>query len=103
MLRSVERDYPSHHALWDLTGDLLRFGVQEDERTPQVLRQERLPGNRLSLAMELTPGAVRPWVGRGERRYDLVGLRQGAPATIVLRLPAGSALERLEIQPREWK
>ena len=79
---------------------VLQFVYQEDEKAPVVLRQERLVGTRASLALELTAGSVRSWVGGVVASHQVRGLRDGAPAVVTLTLPKDAVVERLAIAPK---
>jgi hypothetical protein len=79
---------------------VLQFVYQEDEKAPVVLRQERLVGSRASLALELTAGTVRSWIGGTVGLHAVRGLRDGAPAAVTLTLPKDAVVERLAIAPK---
>jgi serine/threonine protein kinase len=99
---SEDVTYPARTLTCQIAGDVLQFALRQDERPPTALRQERVPSLRLSLACELSATRIRTWVGRSEQVYPVPGIAAEAPAAIVLTLPAGAVLERLEILPRTW-
>jgi serine/threonine protein kinase len=103
LLRLTETAYPSHQTWINLVGDQLQVVWREDEKQPVVLRQERLASPRVSFAVELGPERIRTWIGRGEQVHRVRGLADRAPAAVTLQLPANTVLERLEVQPREWR
>ncbi len=91
-----------HIASWSVRANSLQFSLQQDEEPPKVLRQT--PPNldkepQVSIAMELSGGAIRTWVTGELQSFPLRGLRDGAPATVVLNLPKDSYVEKLYVLP----
>jgi serine/threonine protein kinase len=82
---------------------VLQLVHQEDEKPMLVLRQERLTGARLSIAVELSPAGLRSWVGGVVAQHQLSALREGAAATFALTLPKESVVERLVIVPKVFR
>ncbi len=99
-----EAEDPTHATTWYATGQngatLVQLGQREDEKRPTLLRQERIPGARLALAVELSPEGTRSWISGVEARHAGRGLRDGAPASLALLLPKDAVIEYLEISPR---
>ena len=79
---------------------VLQLIYQEDEKPTLVLRQERVLGGRLSLALELTAAQVRAWVGSVVSVHPVRGLRDNAPAAIGVTLPKDAVVERLVVSPK---
>jgi len=79
---------------------VLQLVYQEDEKPPQVLRQERVVGGRVNAALELTATGVRSWVAGAVASYPVRGLRDGAPAVVGLTLPKDSVVERVTVAPK---
>lgn len=99
-----EAEDPTHTSSWYATvqgaATLVQLGQREDERRPTLLRQERVPGTRLALALELAPDGTRSWISGVEVRHNGRGLRDGAPAHLTLLLPKDAVIEYLEISPK---
>ncbi len=104
ILEARESEDPTHTTGWyavsQAGGTVLQLGQREDEKRPALLRQERLPGNRMALALELSSDGIRSWINGVEMRHPLRGLRDASPASIALLLPKDAVLEYLEIFPR---
>ena len=109
LLETAEQQDPRHLVQWYVsslpnggptTPTTVQCGLREDEKPIVLLRQERLPGLRIPIAMELTEDGIRTWIGRQEQRLQTQGLRSGAPAVLRLTLPKDSVVEYLEISPR---
>ena len=79
---------------------VLQLVYQEDEKPRMVLRQERVIGGRVSIALELSATSVRSWVGGVRTVYPVRGLRDGAPAVVRLTLPKDAVVERLVVTPK---
>ena len=79
---------------------LLQLVYQEDEKPRVVLRQERVVGGRVSIAVELSATALRSWVGGVRAVQQVRGLRDGAPGMVRLTLPKDAVVERLVITPK---
>ncbi len=79
---------------------VLQLVYQEDEKTMVVLRQERVVGGRVSIAVELSATAVRSWVGGVRAVHPVRGLRDGSPGVVRLTLPKDAVVERLVVTPK---
>ncbi len=79
---------------------VLQLLYQEDEKSWVTLRQERVVGGRVSIALELTAAQVRSWVGGVPATHPVRGLRDGASAQIWLTLPKDAVVERLVVSPK---
>ena len=110
LLETAEQQDPRHLVQWFVSvpplgvvgggATTVQCGLREDEKPVTLLRQERLPGLRVPIALELTEDGIRTWIGRQEQRLNRQGLRLGAPAVLRLTLPKDSVVEYLEISPR---
>jgi serine/threonine protein kinase len=102
-----EKDDPRHHTSWFLNGNFLQLYNKEDEKPWRLLHQEEQPAIRLSyhlnLHLEVRANLIISWweqVGGhiGEYRFPEVhGLRDKAPAAVVMSLPKGTRIRTIEI------
>ncbi len=107
----AEADDPTHRTWWDATvlaasasatgqpGMSLRLMHAQDMKPAVMLREDRLVGTRVSLVLELTAQGIRSRVGTVERSMPTAGLRDGAPAQVLLWLPSTAKVERLRVVP----
>ena len=79
---------------------VVQLVYQEDEKPMVVLRQDRVIGGRISLAIELSPTGIRSWVGSAAATHPVRGLRDNAPAAILLTLPKDAVVERVVVAPK---
>jgi hypothetical protein len=92
-----------HRARWTIADGVLRLTLAEDERPAQVLREERITGNRIGLGLELGPQGTRSWIWGSEVRHAARGLREGSPASIQLELPKGTIIQAIAVWPEAKK
>ncbi len=103
MTAQEEDAYSGRHiASWSVHANSLQFSLQQDEEPPKVLRtttQTLDKEPQVSIAMVLSGSAIRTWVTGEVQTYALRGLRDGAPATVVLNLPKDCYVEKLYVLP----
>jgi serine/threonine protein kinase len=93
----TEAERPEHRLVWNLSGDTLRLTMNGVE-----VCTDTVDGRRLDLALHATATGLRTSVNDPRVRLHAVpGLRAGAPAAVRLVLPAGAAVERVMVYPRD--
>jgi hypothetical protein len=64
-----------------------------------VLREERLVGSRLGIALEVAPAGIRSWINGQPQIHRLSGLRADGGGMWTINLTRGTVLVRFELFP----
>ncbi len=93
---SDDRRPPQHRLRWSVQDGMLRL----IHSSRGVLREERLVGSRLGIALEAEPGGIRSWInGQPQLHRGVSGLRADSGGMWTINLTRGTVLVRCELFP----
>lgn len=90
-----EAEHPQHQLWIEYQGSRLSLYLQQDEMSPQLLAEKRVPRNGFAMSCGVYASeseVLLIWPG-DDKRFEITGLRPGAAARVKLRVPGGMLME----------